>query len=279
MKQQIADRITAGYARLTPQEQRAADVVLAHLDDLAVYSSAELAEVAGVSRATFSRLYRHLGFESSSEVKELARMRRYQGVPVPAAVAAGTEAGATEHVADERRNLEAVFTPERTDRLEEAAQAILRARQILVIGWRNSYPVALHLRTQLQQARPGVRMAPAPGQTLSEELMDVGPEDLVVAVGFRRRPRVFEAALHGCGLAGVPVLLIADGTARALAGSVRYWLECPVDRAGAFDSYATAFSLVAWLADAVLRDGGEPAAERVDRATELFEALQELELR
>lgn len=293
MSQTIADRITAGYGQLTPQEQRAADVVLQHLDDLAVYSSAELAEVAGVSRATFSRLYRHLGFESSNEVRQLARERRSQGVPVAAALTASPVGGAdahdgdpghvrdegeSHHLADEHRNLAAVFNPERGPRLADAAAAVGLARRVLVVGWRNSYPVALHLRTQLQQAREAVRLAPAPGQSLSEELMDLGPRDLVVLVGFRRRPRGFEQVLAGCAEAQIPILLFADGSARRYAGSVRYWLECPIDRTGAFDSYATAFSMVAWLADAVLRAGGDTAADRVDQATELFETLAELEL-
>lgn len=278
MKQQIADRITAGYADLSPQEQRAADVVLDHLEDLAVYSSAELAEVAGVSRATFSRLYRHLGFESSTEVKELARVRRSQGVPVAVDDDQDHDAGAI-HLDGEHRNLAQVFAPGNLDRLDAAAQTLTDARRVVVMGWRNSYPVAMHLRTQLAQARESVRLAPAPGQTVGEELLDLGPQDLVVVIGFRRSPHGFESALAGCLEAQVPVMLIADGSARHHAGAVQHWLEAPVERTGAFDSYATAFSLVAWLADAVLRNGGSEASRRVDRATSVFQALTELETR
>lgn len=281
MRQEIAERISLGYSQLSPQERRAADVVMERLDDLAVYSSAELAEEAGVSRATFSRLYRRLGFDSSHQVKELARMRRARGVPVALAHDRTGDAAGTQdfgsHLADELNNLSAVFDPERARLLEEAAQAISCARRVLVVGWRNSYPVALHLRTQLQQAREDVRLAPVPGQSLAEEFADLDDRDLVVMIGFRRRPRQFDDALTGCTLAGVPVLLLADGSARAYASSARIWVECPIARAGAFDSYAAAHSLVAWLADAVLEQGAQGSASRVDRATELFDAFQELE--
>lgn len=279
MKASIAERITAGYAELTPQEQRAADVVMAHLDDLAVYSSAELAEVAGVSRATFSRLYRHLGFESSQEVKSLARERRAQGVPV--ATVEGERAPGDifdGHLRDEHLNMAAAFGPENRTHLPAAAAAVASTRRVLVLGWRNSYPVALHLRTQLQQIRDGVAVAPTPGQTVAEELTGLGPQDVVVVLGFRRRPRGFEEALKGCAEAQVPLILIADPSARHLAHHARHWIECPVGRSGAFDSYAAAFSTVAWLADAVLAAGGATAAGHVDRATELFETLRELDL-
>lgn len=281
MKQHITDRITSTYGELSPQEQRAADVVLEHLDDLAAYTSAELAEKAGVSRATFSRFYRHLGFESSHEVKELARVRRSQGIPVVVdgqGPQTSGHTGAKLHVAEEIRKLTVLFTPENLGRIDDLALGLTRARRVLVLGWRNSYPVALHLRTQLQQVRQDVRLAPLPGQTVGEELLDMGAQDLVIAIGCRRRPRGFQALLEGCAAAQIPVALIADPSARHLAGQVRHWVECPIDRSGAFDSYAAPFSLVAWLADAVLRNGDDRASQRVDQATEFFEDLEELAL-
>ncbi|MCW2830489.1 MAG: transcriptional regulator, RpiR family, partial [Aeromicrobium sp.] len=78
----IDERIAERYADLSPQERRAADVLLTHLDDLAIYRAAELAELAGVSKATMSRLFRHLGFDDFGEVREHLRGLRSQGVPV-----------------------------------------------------------------------------------------------------------------------------------------------------------------------------------------------------
>ncbi len=40
---------------------------------------------------------------------------------------------------------------------------------------RNAYPAALHLRQQLLQARGQVLVLPQPGQSLSEELVDLTP--------------------------------------------------------------------------------------------------------
>jgi DNA-binding MurR/RpiR family transcriptional regulator len=62
---------------------------------------------------------------------------------------------------------------------------------VLVIGFRNSYPVALHLRQQLAQASDAVELAPLPGQSIGEDPASLGPDDVVLIVGFRRRPETF----------------------------------------------------------------------------------------
>jgi DNA-binding MurR/RpiR family transcriptional regulator len=270
----IEQRVHEHYAELSPQEQRAADVILDHLDDLALYSSAELAQMSGVSRATLSRLYRHLGFESFTEVKEVARSLRQQGVPL----GPDTDPELAQHLDQELKNLRRAFDPAE-DRLARAVSSIAGAGRVLVIGMRNGHPVALHLKQQLQQARDGVRLAPLPGQTLGEELVDMGPGDTIVLVGFRRRPRGFDKLVEGCVSTGAEVLLIADGTARRHATEVALWIECPLDSMGAFDSYAAAMSLVARLASGVLVATGPQGRRRVGRAAELYDQLGELDLR
>ncbi|GAA1745320.1 hypothetical protein [Kocuria aegyptia] len=103
----IEQRIHAHYAGLSPQERRAADLILDHLDDLALYSSAELAQMSGVSRATLSRLYRHLGFESFTDLRETARTLRQQGVPL------GPDADPelSQHLEQELKNLRKALDP------------------------------------------------------------------------------------------------------------------------------------------------------------------------
>ncbi|MFI7493552.1 hypothetical protein ACH9D2_02345 [Kocuria sp. M4R2S49] len=96
VKVSIEQRVHAHCAGLSSQEQRAADLVLDHLDhldDLAPYGSAGPAQMSGVSRAALCRLYRHLGFESFTDLRGLPAPLCQQGVPLgpdfrPAAVPA-----------------------------------------------------------------------------------------------------------------------------------------------------------------------------------------------
>lgn len=269
----IDERIAERYAGLSPQERRAADVLLAHLDDLAIYRAAELADLAGVSKATMSRLFRHLGFDDFGEVREHLRGMRSQGVPVTIEGAPSLLA----HLEHEIANLQSAMARLDEARLDTAASLVAGARRVVVLGLRNSYPVALHLRQQLSQARPGVGLAPQPGQSLSEELLGLDPGDAAVVVGFRRRPDNLEQLLGILHDAEVPVVLLADPTARALASRATVWLECPLTTASAFDSYAAAMSVVTVLADRVLDRVGRPGEGRVTAIDASYRALREIE--
>lgn len=268
--QRIDQRIAERHDDLTPQERRAAAALLEHLDDLATYRAAELADLAGVSRATMSRLFRSLGFEDFAEVREHLRglratgePRRIDGAPNPETLAA----------AEQATILRAIAHP----RLPEVAGLIALAERVLVIGWRNSYPVALHLREQLAQARDDVRIAPVPGQTTGEELVGLGPADVVVVVGFRRRPQRFGDFMAAARSTGATVVLLGDPTAVAHASQASVWLECPVQHSLAFDSYAAPMALVSVLADAVLAACRRTGSARVRRISETYERLGEVE--
>jgi DNA-binding MurR/RpiR family transcriptional regulator len=270
MSQRIDDRITERFAALSPQERRAAETLLEHLDDLATYRSAELAELAGVSKATMSRLFRSLGFTDFDEVRDHLRGLRSAGEPRRVDGASTTAA----HLVHEEESLRhAVESPV----LAEVVAALATARRVLVVGWRNSHPVALHLRLQLTQARGDVRLAPLPGQVLGEELAELGKGDAVVLVGFRRRPPVFASALDEAARTGATVVLLADETARQHASAAAYWLECPVASTLAFDSYAAAMSLVSLLADGVLSALGRRGRDRVAEISASYTRLSEVE--
>jgi DNA-binding MurR/RpiR family transcriptional regulator len=266
----IDERIASHHRDLSPQERRAAATLLEHLDDLATYRAAELASLAGVSKATMSRLFRSLGYADFGEVREQLRESRHGGEP--RLVAGGSDLSA--HLT---REAEALRHAIEHPGLPRAVDLLVGARRVLVVGWRNSHPVALHLRQQLAHVREDVRLAPLPGQVLGEELADVTAGDVVVLVGFRRRPAGFGDVLEAAAATGAAVVLLADPTAIDHACGATLWLECAVGTELAFDSYAAAMSLVSVLADGVLSASGERAQERVSGISRTYARLAEVE--
>jgi DNA-binding MurR/RpiR family transcriptional regulator len=262
----LADRIDAGYRELSPQEQRAADFLRDHLADLAVYNATEVARLSGVSKATLSRLYRRLGFEGAEEVRDHVRALRATGTPL----ATGTPTDHHAHVEKELANLRAALSG--FDPLP-AARLIAGARRVLVIGFRTSYPMALHLRQQLAQARHGVELAPLPGQSLGEELAALEAPDVVVLVGFRRRPEGFARVLNLVAASPARSVLLTDAADLDADVVVR----CPVDSATAFDSYAAVASVIALLAAAVLGEALGSGRARIAAIGDTYRHLGELE--
>ncbi|WGL52624.1 MurR/RpiR family transcriptional regulator [Nocardioides sp. BP30] len=266
----IDERITLHYDTLPPQERRAADMLLAQLDDLATYRAAELASLAGVSKATMSRLFRSLGFADFDEVRDHLRGLRTAGEPRRTDGAPSLSGHAESEGEAIRYVLESAPIP-------EAVRLLAGAERILVVGWRNSYPVALHLREQLAQIHPSVSVGPQPGQTIGEELAGIGGADVVVAVGFRRRPAGFSAFVGEALRTGAAVIVFADPTGSAYLARATVPLECPVQGELAFDSYAAAMSLVSALADGVLESRGREARERASAIASAYDRLTEVE--
>lgn len=278
MTPHIGQRISAQYNELSTQEQRVATFILEHFDDLAVYSAADLARFTGVSKSTVSRLFKRLGFENFQAVKSHARRLRSMGIPLVTDSAAAGANGERfkRHLEREQDNLRRVLANIDPGTFETILDSLDGARRIVLVGFRNSYPLAMHCRQQLIQVRDEVALAPQPNQSLAEELVELGEQDLVVLFGFRRRPRLFDTLLQA--LHGLPcrVLLIADNTAAGLADRVDWWLECPLDSTSAFDSYASAMSLISLMANGLLHHRLALGRARIDAVSELYEGLDEL---
>ncbi|MDU3383034.1 MAG: MurR/RpiR family transcriptional regulator HpxU, partial [Klebsiella pneumoniae] len=233
--QQLDERLKGQYASLSPQEQRVADFIFDHFDDLISYNSAELAQLSGVSKATVSRLFKRLGYDKYKDMRDELRTLRQSGMPLTDqrdAVQGNTLLA--RHYKQEMANLTQWVNALDARQFAEALTAMVAARRIVVIGMRNAYPAALHLRQQLLQARGQVLVLPQPGQSLSEELVDLTADDLVVMMAFRRRPRIVRPLLQQLQRDGVPVLLMCEPQAHSLFPLSRWQLCAPLDSVSAY---------------------------------------------
>lgn len=277
---QIDERLRAHYAQLTPQEQRVTDFIFDHFDDLISYNSAELARLSGVSKATVSRLFKRLGYASYRVMREEVRTLRQSGMPLTDnrdAVQGNTLL--SRHYKQEMANLTHWVSQLDSLQLGEVINAMVRAPRILLLGLRNSYPVALHLRQQLLQVRQQVQLVPQTGQTLAEELVDVTQRDLVIVVAFRRRPKVIREILLQMQIQGVPTLLICEPQAQSILPLARWRLTTPLDSVSAFDSYSSAMSLASLLSNALLHEMLAQGRQRIHQIADLYDSLGELEQR
>ncbi|MCK0745942.1 MurR/RpiR family transcriptional regulator [Chromohalobacter nigrandesensis] len=278
MQAHIGRRLQQQFSELGPQERRVADFILAHLEDLAVYSATDLSRLSGVSKATVTRLFKRLGFDDFKAVKAHARQLRHYGVPL----ASNTETLENgierfrRHADREQNNLRQCLEGLTPALFDAVVSALDEAPEVAVVGYRNSYPVALHFRQQLIQARANVRLLPAPNQSLAEELVELEPGTLIVLIGFRRRPRLFETLIDALAQREERLLLIGDPTTAKYDDRVTWRLECALETISAFDSYASAMSLVSLLANAMLHRRLAQGRARIGDVTELYQELEEL---
>jgi DNA-binding MurR/RpiR family transcriptional regulator len=279
----LTQRIHRVYDDLPDAERRAADMVLDSPGELAALNAAEIAERSGVSNATVSRFFRRLGYGSYDEARRAARTMRAMGSPLYLAEASGRADGASlsKHLAQEAQVIEstlAMLSPLTLD--EVAARLVARlaaAPRVRLAGFRNSYFPADYARQTLSQMRPGVALLTAPGQTLAEGVAGVGPGDMVMVIGLRRRPAGFADFMRVVARTGADVALVADRSVRASPAEARWTIACAVETPRSLDSYGDAMAVLRALALETMRRLGQHGRRHLDKIATLLDALGELE--
>lgn len=276
----LESRIRQVYATLPRSEAGVAELLLHHPGRLATHSATELAAAAGASKAAVTRLIQRLGYAGYAAARSEAREAQQWGSPLY--LDAGTPAPpgwgrayAAHAAADQQllaRTLQALDEPA----LAASVAALSAARRVVVIGFRNSAWLAMYARSQLGLLRPAVELAPLPAETLAEGLADLNRQDVVLAIGFRRRVPAFAAALGAARAAGARVVLLTDPSGAADVGRADWVLNCHCRGAARFDSYVAAVSLLNFLAEQVAAALGDAALQRLQGVEDWHRQLGDL---
>ncbi|WP_238365367.1 MurR/RpiR family transcriptional regulator [Mesobacterium pallidum] len=274
----IAQRIHEAYPTLTGGERKVADTILVAPSELAVCNAFELAARAEVSNATVTRFFRRLGYESFDAARQDARRLRETGSPLFAGRPAGVRGDpVSQFLAEETRVLEATLSRVNPLTIREIAGAVTKATRIRTLGYRNSAFLAQYLAAQLAQMRPGVAPLLLPGQTESEGIAMLGPDDLAIVVGLRRRTAGFTRVVEAIAARGTPVLLIADGTIRGAPAHATWTLDCVVETPHFADSYVGTMALLRLLYIEVKREMDKAGLRHLQDIEDLRDRLGELE--
>ncbi len=272
-------RLAACYGSLPNSERQVADLLLNFPGLLAMHSATELAAQAGTSKAAVSRLIQRLGYASFAAARATVRNARQWGSPVyldDATADAVSRDGLDAHVAADIEVLRKTLEGIDREGLASLVEAMASARRVLVIGHRNSALLADYLRSHLGLLRDGVELAPMHGATLAEGMAGLGPEDLLIAVGFRRRVPAFATALSIARRCRTPTALLTDPSGAGLAGEARWVLTAHCRGASIFDSYVAAVSLVNHLASQLAQRLGARGRTRLRAIEALHGELGDL---
>lgn len=241
----IVQRIHEAYPKLPEGERKVAEIILAAPAELAVCNAIELATRAEVSNATVTRFFRRLDYGSFEEARQDARRLRATGSPLFSG--GGTRAQGdriARLVQEETAVIDATLSRVNPLTIRDIGAAIIKASRIRTLGYRNSHFLAQYLTAQIAQMRPGVAPLLMPGQTESEGISSLGPQDLAIVVGLRRRPANFVRIVEAIAARGTKIVLLSDETIRTAPAYATWTLECVVDTPQFADSYVGALSVL-----------------------------------
>jgi len=279
--QSLESRIQANYADLPPAEKRLADLLLGFPGNIATYSASELADLAGTSKAAASRFFQRLGYKDFSEARRLVRGARTWGSPVYRSGAKTPEKKGSrivsDHIEQETLNVSRALEALRPDIMRDIADSFVAARRVFVVGFRNSRFLAAYLQRQLTLTRDGVVLLPAAGQTLGEDLAELGPQDVVVVISLRRRIAMVEKIMAVAKKRNAKILLVSDTGTPSVQGQANWNLVCEVRSGSPFDSYTAAMSVLNLLVSVTYHSGLPVSSKRLEDIEALHDELDELE--
>lgn len=277
----LEGRIHESYGQLPASERKLADLILDFPGDVAAYSATELSQLAGVSKAAATRFVKRLGFRNFEEARRLARGAKTWGSPLYLQSKSDRlrdlKSDLRIYVEDEMEMLRATFGSFDEAVLEEIVAALLSAKRLWFLGFRNSHFIAAYGRAQFIQFRNQVHLLPVAGDTLGEHLGDLNAGDLLVVIGMRRRVRDLRKVMALAAESGAKILYVTDPTARMTARQATWALRCQISSEFPFDSYAAAFSLLRFLSVEAFRKAGKKGRARLEGIERYHESLGEFE--
>lgn len=276
----LEGRIRQCWDQLSLHEQRLAEVLLAAPGQLAMNTATELAQSAGVSKATATRFFRHLGYESYDAARRQAREMQNSGSPLYLHSGPGASPLASlmqSHLEKEIANLVNTFRSLEGDALQACVEAIAQARRVVVLGWRHSQTIAALIYRDLVHVHPNVSLLPRAGDSLAEHLAALGPQDMAICIGLRRRMPALDAAMAALNELNVPVLYLSDALAGKPARHARWTLRCHTDGSLIFDSTVALSGVCNLLCSLVARSMGKASSDRLAAIEALHQQLDELE--
>lgn len=199
---------------LTPSERRLVSAVLSEPRAAALGSSAHLARTAGVHEATVSRLARKLGYDGYSAFRQALQAEfipsQETATRLQRTVEGSGEGGVLGTlVAQEVAGLSTLLAHVTDERIAEVAGRLMAARRIHIFARGNAEVLALLMAKRFRRFGRDVHLLSGDARELAEQVLDLGPQDVVLIYAFRRQPRHYAPLVERAREVGATLVVIA----------------------------------------------------------------------
>lgn len=235
---------------------QAGEFVLAHPEDVALGTAAEIAEKAAVQPSTLVRFAQALGYNGFSELQVVFRTHARERWPeyserLKAIRERGSGALLSGFAEASRVSIDRLESTLNMAALDSAVAQLAGARTIHLIGARRAYPVVTYLAYALAKLGIAVRLIDQTGGLAPDQVDLIDPADAVLAVSFTPyTPATLELSQRAARR-GIAVVAVTDTPFSPLIQGAKLWLEVADADHAAFRSLAGTLVLAMTLAVAV----------------------------
>ena len=271
---QVIARLTEGFEELSAQLQRAARFIIENPREVGVHSMRGLAAKVDVHPNTLVRLAQALGFDGYDAMRERFRDFMVTGGMggfrdradwLRELAATGGTAGVIGQMAEATAgNLDGMWQRQEAETLEQAADLILTARRVYVLGMGSAYSLAHQFWYVARMAFDHIQPIPRHGSQPVDDLAWLTGEDVLVALTFQPYRAETMDAVRLAGEAGVKVIGITDSLTSPLARASDLPLVSPTHTPQFFESHAAVTALLEGLLAVMVSRAGPETAARIE---------------
>lgn len=258
----------------TKAELKIVNYIYQNLSSVLFLSIGQLSERLGVSEATISRFVRHVGYQDFKDLKSAIAMHMGQETPAEkmAETLAQKDVSQLENLLRQQQ-LYIEKTLENLDAKEvaTAVEALARAKQIYVHGKGAAKGLAELLSFRLKRFGKKVNIITAGGSEIFEELIHIGPEDLVVLFAFQKTSKEAQVILKHCKMMECQTLLFSSRLIDAQQKRADINLFVYRGESKAYHSMAVPTALIDALIVMTAASLGDLAVEKLSALHELKE--------
>lgn len=281
MASRLTLRIQDRFADLTASEQKLARLILEGQDDVLAYSATQMAEMAGVSKATAARFFQSLGYTDFNEVRAQAREERNRTQPYRYVEGVRDRSGLGPIAAQlelELANLTRTFEELNSSRLTAAAKLVADAPRVWVLGIGLEEGLARYARLLLAQLRDHVMLLNDGSGSWAETLAMTGPRDVLILLTLAPRSKMLKPILAYLRTTRVKIITMTDQT--FIARSERFSqvvIPCHVTSLGLGPSHTALASVIRLTAAAFAEHVGASAIKRSEIIADIHEEIDDID--
>lgn len=234
---ELQQRILADYQNLSKRLQQIAQFAVDHPNDMALETTAVIAERANVQPSAIIRFAKAFGYSGFSELQRVyqarlaetassysERLRRLRHQEEDASHVLTADVVLRQFCHANRISLEHLEELDAA-RLEKAATIMAQARHIYLCGHRRSFPVVTYMAYALSQVETDPVLLDGSGGMLAQQAKRMRGDDVLFAVSFQPYAPETADTIQQALEHGTPVIVITDSPLSPVAAHATVCLE------------------------------------------------------
>jgi DNA-binding MurR/RpiR family transcriptional regulator len=274
----VIEHLKENLSSLTNSQRTVANFILENPTEVAFLTVDQLARRVGTSSATIMRLAFNLGYTGYSEFqKELQKNIRGKAAPKTRFEANLLDQGNsnlwTSVINHHIHNIQHILELIPSETLEKVISLLVNSSRIYCTNVRSGMPVSQHLTHGLNRLLGNCHLLPADRIEWVDEVINFGPNDIVIAVSYPRYSTRLINLLEKAKEKGTKIISITDSYSSPLVKYSDIILPCTSSSLSFHNSIVSSIVVADYIISAVAINYPKKTKERLDQLNDILTKL------